>query len=224
MKHIFLILFSQTFFNISYSQQVEMQDSVISKSDSTVKIYKAKTLKKGFYKNRTEFFNNAPSIIIDFKVVKKSDSKKRQKAGVLRVDYKLPSGQTIDDESVWGFCDGEFVYVSDNNFGLEKKYWKLDCLGPHPFFIRAYKPTPLLGVAASALSKSFEVFLLGEKENFKISISNEMIDLFESEQDIQEGYKNAIAPPGEIDPYINLTAIKREYLHRFNERLIQRGE
>ncbi len=203
-------------------------DSAVAKP---VKIYKSKVLNKGFYKSKEEFFNNAPSIIRDFSVKEQTTSEKKIARGMMAVSYKLEEGEPLINEKVWGFCDGNDVYVYFAD--IRGDFRKLDCIGPYPFFLSLPKTTVpgliltgavegTLSVAAQIISLDnyCEIFLMNEKGKFKKAYSADVLELFEWEPDIWEHFRYELGPDIE-EPNPNRNTITRKYLTEFNKRLIE---
>jgi hypothetical protein len=145
-------------------------DTVITPADTTTqKIYKAQILKKGFYKDKEEFFNNAPSLIRNFTVEQKTVSDKKKKGGIMKVQYVIADNEAPVGNNIWGFCDSTDVYVWH-----AQNFWKLDCIGPHPYFVyplKSYVSWPNFGIIAGLIidesMPSYEIFLMDKKGRFK---------------------------------------------------------
>ncbi len=189
-------------------------------ADSTQpKVYKAKMLAKGFYKNKEEFFNNAPSITRAFTVQEKTISDKKKAGGIMAVAYVLEDGGVMSDDEVWGFCDGKDVYVKCVK--VLGNYWKLDCIGPHPYFVFPLYQL-LVSLPAQALSgPAYEIYLMNKKGKFKRADSDDVLELLQAEPTIKYSFRNALGPDM-YEPNPNRSAITREYLKKFNEALIEK--
>lgn len=88
------------------------------------KIYTAAILKKGLYKNYNEFINNSPSITTAFMVAERDSSRGGNPYEYIMKNGTAPTG-------IWGFCDGQDVYVK----GLRiEGYCKLNYIGKYSFF------------------------------------------------------------------------------------------
>jgi len=193
-------------------------DSAIATIDTLPqKIYKSKALKKGFYRNQEEFFNNAPSVTRDFTVKEKTTIEKRKAGGISAVVYVLADGEAAVEGEIWGFCDGKDVFVKSHvGYGYS---WKLDCIGQHPYYIFPLQR----GVVDIITGASYEIILMNKKGKFKRVHSAGIIELFESEPDIQYDFKKALGPDI-YEPNPNRSAITRKYLKLFNERLIEQEQ
>lgn len=102
-----------------------------------VKIYQSTTLTIGIYKTYDEFINNSPSITEDFAVVEKNTLR-----GGSPFDFKIKSGIKVG--KVFGFCDGQNVYVKGLRMG---GYCKLDYIGCYSFFVYETNGVGLISAA-----------------------------------------------------------------------------
>lgn len=71
--------------------------------------------KKGVYKTFQEFLYNNPSI-------KEYELQKTKKADMLYI--KNDQGEAIPTRKVWGFCDGEFIYINSQNIFFPLQFYK----------------------------------------------------------------------------------------------------
>ena len=96
-------------------------------------------LKKGFYKNFQECVDNAPSTFRDFEVtyIPINNGNNKIVAATIKLKDSSPNAKI---DSVWGFCDGEsvFVDVSATTIPSQKQYWKLQCRGHNPYYYYSY--------------------------------------------------------------------------------------
>lgn len=143
MKHIVASVIFTALCNIAFAQTGNgvTKDSV---------------LKKGFYKNFQEYLDNAPSIsMAGFRVTKFIKSK--TDSTIVGADF-LGDYTTHHVGHIWGFCDGENVYISYSRSMVDKRYWKAQCLGRHPFINYAEKNIVAFGppviAAATAIASA----------------------------------------------------------------------
>jgi hypothetical protein len=206
MKYLsfFIMLFS---LNNGYAQTTDS----INVSEVNV-VWKARPnmypLKRGFYKTYAEFLENAPSIQRTFTLVEKTKSEERKARGICAVNFDIKEGEDKVGR-IWGFCDGNAVYAKVNR--LEGKYWKLEYIGPHSYFIHVSQVRSLgTLIAASAL---------GTREFSFIANDGKMVQIFTS------GLKRLLKQcPGldeefESDPNKKDEEVKKKYLRRLNEYL-----
>ncbi|MES2850056.1 MAG: hypothetical protein V4685_13440, partial [Bacteroidota bacterium] len=227
----FISLISLKAISQTDSSKTLVTDSVVILPDTAnQKIYKSKQLVKGFYLNKDEFFNNRPSIKRNFSVTERTTSAKYKAAGILPVKYVLAEGEAPIQDKIWGFCDGSNVYAySQAGLSSNINFWKLDCIGPHPFYVFPLGndwvdiSNPIsftVDMLSLAAGPSYEIFMLNKKGKFKKVYSEDLLELFEEEPDIQYDFKHALG--GDIyEPNLNRSGITRIYLKKFNERLIE---
>lgn len=92
-------------------------------ANAQIPIVKDSVLVKGFYKDFKEFKNNNPSINIDYEIESKevncgsSDSSESFDKFTVLVSSK----NAVQVEKVWGFCDGERIYINIAHKDLRKK-------------------------------------------------------------------------------------------------------
>ena len=100
------------------------------KIDTAEKIWQTKELKRGFYKNITEYLINSPSITTEFIVFKRNIAELLFQQGS---EYAVKGA--IDEDEVIGLCDGKDIYLNYNN---HRGYSKIEYLGAYSFFTYIY--------------------------------------------------------------------------------------
>jgi len=205
----------------------------------TGRIYNASMLKTGFYQNYQEFISNSPSIDphveITYIRISKNDST------IIGASYKLEDSTALS-KHIWGFCDGKDVYISFNPSLLGKHYWRLESLGPYPFFsyleknVAAMGP-PLMAIATVALTASeaplSKLKTIDDDGKTSAASIKRLKEWLAPEPDLLEafnrtGYKNPAAlGPGPLTPrypdsYQGKIRAIREYLLKLDQRLQQK--
>lgn len=107
-----------------------------------------KQLKKGFYKNYQEYLDNNPSITHDFRTELFRANKRD--TTVIAGAYTL-NDQRIKLKKIWGFCDGESVFIRYKVL-IGNTFYKAQVLGPHPYFLYKEKMILLAGPPVMALA------------------------------------------------------------------------
>jgi len=200
----------------------------------TAKIYNCPQLKAGFYKNYDEFLNNAPSSTLKFQTI--LFSKNKVDSTIIGAEYKLidPSA-TVND--VWGFCDGKTVFVKYSRSVFTKRFWKLEGLGPIPFFTYKEKDIIAAGpgllklatIAASASAPAEYISMFvnekGKFKQFDISRIRQLLkpyaELYKAFRLYTDRYDNV--DPGEPesqDVYSQKIKIMKDFIERLNATII----
>ena len=103
-----------------------------------------RSLNKGFYLTYQEFINNSPSIKYDFNVIEFPETP----SDSLGIDVKfILNDATKKIHDIWGFSDGNAVYVSYPIASSIKHYWKLNNTGIIPFFYFRNTDNPSLSLS-----------------------------------------------------------------------------
>jgi hypothetical protein len=125
MKFPFFILIHLFAFSFSvYSQTLIFEDST--------------GLKRGIYKNFSEFKFNRPSINYEFTIEEgvQNYGPKRDSLGH-KVYYLVLSEPSLNNDSVWGFCDGKNIYINNVYFFKPKsRFDKIEYMGRYCYFTR----------------------------------------------------------------------------------------
>lgn len=118
MKKIYALLFICLLSQAVFSQKLIVDDTL--------------NLKKGIYKTFNEFKENAPSIPLEFEVIKVNE---------IAYQLKIDQEKTNFYGSVWGFCDGKKVYINvdfdmsmRNKFRPQSYYGVLQNIGRYCYF------------------------------------------------------------------------------------------
>lgn len=190
------------------------------KSDSVV-------LKRGIYKTKEELLNNTPSILTPFSFTLFSVASKNGDLNYYTKGYQFDDSSK-PQKKVFGFCDGNNVYVRIKEYEKgfnEHKFYRLNHLGKFPFIalshttivIPFYNTMPILalGVAAyTASSPQTEVWYFNKKGVLRIATEQAFYFLLEEDKDlykefVSEKHKNS-------NEYI-------KYLLKMNERYTPKG-
>jgi len=131
---------------IKYFNSTTIAKEKKTKIDTAQRIWQAKELKKGFYKSSTEYITNSPSIIKDFVVIQRTQADLMFMHGS-EFTYKVSDG-SVDNDEVYGFCDGKDVYI---NYDHPKGYCKMEYIGPYTFFTYVIHATGALALIPDQL-------------------------------------------------------------------------
>jgi hypothetical protein len=207
----------------------------------TGRIYNRTVLRPGFYKDYREYIDNAPSITVpvDFTYISIS----KNDSAIIGATYKTKDGSKITGH-LWGFCDGKDVYIEYSPSLLSTRYWRLESLGPHPFFsypdktVAAMGP-PLMAVATVALTASQPPLLklrtIDEDGKTSVASLKRVEEWLEPEPDLlaafrRTGYKHPNTTDRDKtearfpDTYKERMQAIREYLLKLNQRLLQKAQ
>lgn len=136
----------------------------LSQTDSSQRqnnILTCTKLRRGIYKSFHEFKTNSPSVTREFEVVRASKSK-RVLMGTAEIKpmYIDPAGKLSKvEKKMWGFCDGDTIYLAIEKDVYSNEYVKLFHLGRYSLF-SSYSSLSSLsrgiigGALGSILSKS----------------------------------------------------------------------
>lgn len=198
-------------------------------------------MKPGFYKDYQEYVDNSPSITtpvdITYIAISRNDST------IIGATYKTKDGSKIAGH-LWGFCDRKDVYIEYSSSLLSTKFWRLESLGPHPFFSYTEKDVaamgpPLMAVATVALTASQAPLckLRTIDDNGKTSTASlqRVEEWLKPEPDLlaafrRTGYKHPNTTdrdktePRFPDTYQGRIQAIREYLLKLNQRLLQKAQ
>jgi len=206
----------------------------------TARIYNCSVLKTGFYSNYQEFISNSPSISTHFEItylrISKNDST------IIGASYKLSDGTKLPAH-IWGFCDGKDVFINFSPSLIAKHFWRLESLGPYPFFsyleknVAAMGP-PLMAIATVALTASqppmSKLRTIADNGKTRAASIKRLKVWLEPEPDLlaafnRTGYKTPAAQgpepsaPRYPDSYQGRISAIREYLLKLNQRLQQKS-
>jgi len=185
------------------------------KSDSVI-------LKKGIYKTKEELLNNTPSILNPFSFTLFSVASKNGTINYYTIGYQFDD-TSKPQKKVFGFCDGNDVYVRiieyEKGFN-EHKFYRLTHLGKFPFItlnhttiaLPFYNTMPMfaLGVAAyTATSPQIEVWYFNKKGVFSKATEQAFYFLLKEDKDLYKEF-------GSENHYNSNVYIK--YLLKMNER------
>lgn len=208
----YLLICFITLFQVSFAQV------------DTNKIYNCSQLKRGFYKNYEEYINNSPSGSVEFTTVHLTKSK--SDTTIIGAEYKLvDSLQRL--KNVWGFCDGESVFVEYNNSLFVKRFWKLE-IGIYPFFTYKYKDIygpGLIKLITIAEPAQFLLMLITDKGKFREPDIKLMRKILKDEPTLLKKFRTYTDRYDNLDPYepvpeeISLEKLKiiKEFLIKINE-------
>ena len=206
----------------------------------TAKIYNRAELKPGFYKDYQEYIDNSPSITVPVDITYIAIS--RNDSTIIGATYKTKDGSKIAGH-LWGFCDGKDVYIEYSPSLFATKFWRLESLGPHPFFsytekdIAAMGP-PLMAVATVALTASkpplCKLRTIDDDGKTSVASLQRVEDWLKPEPDLlaafrRTGYKHPTTTdrdktePRFPDTYQGRMQAIREYLLKLNQRLLQKA-
>jgi hypothetical protein len=184
-------VFSLVFITNSYAQTIDT----------------SQTLKKGFYKSYEEFIANSPSITYPFQVffIKKG----KMDSTIIAAEYKLED--TLKKVGkVWGFCDGNSVFVAYSSKGIGKKYWKLESTGKYPFFTYAYRSSfslPMGGLIELATSlastiiasNEFDLMIINDKGKLQTPTEDVIKKLLLGYPELSQSFKKEMSKFPEVD-------------------------
>jgi hypothetical protein len=175
-------------------------------------VWKAKSnmypLKRGFYKTYAEFLRNEPSIERTFTLIEKTKSEDRKLRGICAVNFDIKEGEDKVGR-IWGFCDGNAVYAKVAK--MEGKYWKLEYIGPHSYFIHV------------AQVRSFTMLLvasaIGTREFSYFADDGKMVQIFA--RGLKKLFKQCPGLDVEFENDVNKKdeEVQKKYLRRLNEYL-----
>ena len=169
------------------------------KIDTAERIYNAKVLKKGLYKNFTEFITNSPSTTKEFTVVERTQADLMFMHGS-EYTFKV-LGSNIEESDVYGFCDGKDVFI---NYDHPKGYCKMECIGPYTFFTYTVHGSGALALVPDQL------MILDEKGKFmNATVNNVKKILMERNKDLADEYEGIEDKKDK----------RKEYLTKLNQSL-----
>jgi hypothetical protein len=134
---------------IKYFNSASIAKDAKTRIDTAQRIWQAKTLKKGFYKSAIEYVTNSPSIVKDFLVFQRNAADLVFQHGG-DYSFKLIAGQgpALDETEIYGFCDGDYVYL---NYDHPKGYSKIEHLGAYSYFTYTYHGTGVIALLPDQL-------------------------------------------------------------------------
>ena len=200
----------------------------------------SRTLKKGLYRNYTDFINNEPSYTDEFIVTPVYLNKKDTTNIIAGVYHLADSTKTLDH--VWGFCDGHTVFINSSPSLTIHYYWKLISLGKYPFFKGASnsKGIPGLNIGSSLRflatqtihfkPRNLLIQIITEKGRFKepdisymkklLAPRPELLKAFVAEAGPYEKFDNPNVDIFESDEdYENKLTIIAHYLIKLNDAI-----
>lgn len=184
--------------------------------NDSIKINYDRVLVKGIYKTYQEFLDNRPSIQVNFFTT-------LIRAG--KSDSSIIAGKSIKVDSVrsstkiWGFCDGNNVFVYYSGTLFEKRYWKLQCKGPNPYFYYLNKDViggpSIFGLVTlatmAALPPSVELMIISKTGKPQYALHKNLKKLLRDNPILyQEVKKETIMPD----------SLRRRYVIRYNEAIM----
>jgi hypothetical protein len=200
-KHLFLLVVIAVTVQKSRAQEIVN----LSEVDSIIRSQPGYVLKRGIYKNYQEFLNNSPSITREFKVDQKTKSEKALIKGICAVGLDVLSGQEKIGQ-VWGFCDGNAVYYNHSIF--ENKYWKLQYIGPNPFFFHGRQIRTAQGLLNAGFDGTFvDLYFITDKGKSRLANDGYLSRLFKSEPSLRDY---------DYDPNKKGDNTKQQYLRKYN--------
>ncbi len=185
--------------------------------NDTSKIYNSNWLKRGFYKNYEEYLNNSPSVTPDFTTVLLY-IKSRKDTIITGAKYKINDGTTI--HGVWGFCDGNDVFITKRISLFKKRFLIAQYIGKNPFFVFWHKDIyaigpPLFALATAAASAaapaSFELMFINAEGKARNASYKNLKKLFAANPELLKRFKTE---------RVFTDKIKTEYMVEFNEKYI----
>lgn len=191
------------------------------------KIYLCTTLKKGFYLSYNEFMANAPSVTIPFDVIYYTRSNKD--TTIMGASYKLTGEEKLSTE-VWGFCDGKDVYI-EYSHGFRQRFWKLECLGPYPFFSSLQKNVVAIGglpmaLVTTAITVSqpaqLDCRVITPDAKYREPSARLLRKWMASDPELLADFKIVYERVLEED-WLTRQRLLREYLFKLNERLVSKS-
>lgn len=168
----------------------------IAQTDSVIAPVPA--LKKGFYKNYQEYLDNNPSINGDFTTQLFRASKKD--TTVIAASFKLLTNENINISKLWGFCDGESVFIRYKVL-IGNNFWKAQVLGPKPYFLYKEKMIfaagpPLMALATAAATAAvpagFDVMVVTGKGRPKYVWNGTMKKILADQPELLAAYKKEV--------------------------------
>ena len=209
------------FFLLCIGASAMAQSDVINKvaTDTSISKVPPRAKRPWAYSNYQEFLDNKPSILSGFTIV--ADMR----------DDTLPTGAAtikFDDSvkhkpKVWGFSDGNMVYVAPPKGFLAKKvYVPLEYIGKYSFYVILERDSYAVGpglitklVSAAVTSKTSRLYsqlmVIDEKGKSQEADVDYLLKLFKQSAVVYHAYYQETV----TDKYQKM----REYLVRFNESL-----
>ena len=167
-------------------------------------IFETKTLKKGIYKTLEEFKNNNPSEELKYETTYKDRSPgiAQTRVRAYRINIDKRDGQFIG--RVFGFCDGNSVFLCDGRRTLHKKldFFKLQNLGRYSYLELRVAVSNYGGGPTSELQR--RVVFLGGTQTFNIDVTytSDVEDFLKDDPEIAKMYNEERKKTKNIGLYI----------------------
>ena len=198
--------------------------------------HSAPALKRGIYLSYREYLDNNPAVTDSFNVWYIAKRRKDTVTSQAEYHFQDKKHKTYDS---WGFCDGQSVFVYYIDFySVKGKFWKLECLGPNPFFTVARKKGVLLvgppvvqlleaAVQSAGSSAQFEMVVIDNSGSVRLAnlkvvrkLLGEQPDLLKEFKETSEGYEdyeNGYNGKEETEEmYESKVLLMKDYLLRLN--------
>lgn len=175
----------------------------------------ARQLKRGFYKNYQEYLDNNPSISGDFTTQLYRASKKD--TTIIAASFNMISNQNFKVNKVWGFCDGESVFIRYKVL-IGNNFWKAQVLGPKPYFLYKEKMIfaagpPLMALATAAVTAAvpagFEIMAVTGKGRPKYVWKGTMKKILADQPELLAAFKKEVK--------VISNTYRAKYLKLYNE-------
>lgn len=206
---------------VNSGRQTETADS----SQIIVPVNPVSPHKRGVYKTYEEYLDDNPSIDAAFSSTQLHLTRKSDLVVAARIKF---AGKR--QKPIWGFSDGEFVYVrAVSGQFFQNQYWKLQCDGPRPYVYYAEKPIFFIGgmglavaavaAAGSAALPPMTTMMVVEPRTkkfhqIKMIGKRKMRALLQDYPDLLEAFNN--------EPLMS-QVLKAKYLTEYNKRKVEKS-
>lgn len=199
MKKSLLLILSISFFGFICKSQNNTQQEI-----KELPIIKTDSLKHGVYFNFNEFLQNTPSLTEVKIIYLKRNSKLMEIPGAKAYCYNFfdqkHSLLHIQD-SVWGFCDGENIYVKHKD-----DYFKIVKFGRFCLIVNSFISGINLGASSpyNTSHSSIEYILdINSGEIFKFKVSSLKKKILKYDKVLLEKFKDESLKKTMITKYLN---------------------
>lgn len=176
----FLLLFQFILIsNLCISQTLIIDDSVV--------------LKKGIYRSFNEFKFNNPSLPLNYAITNITNSTGKyifNNSGVTLFELKVPEDEADKVGEVFGFCDGNDVYINPSLTKYSKRsyFYKLATLGLYCYFDCAYLEYTKYGSSLRVDRCALSINTGEVKDNLRKK--SELKELFGNDDEILNSIEN----------------------------------
>lgn len=170
-------------------------------------ILTTEVLRKGVYRSFEEFRTNSPSLTGEFYMKEKSEFAQSNLGSVKNKLYHLDSNgnETRIKHSVWGYCDGENVYILWDNDGtvLKDYFLKIQFLGRYCLF----EDSGYNNVAGTTMvNRYYTDYVLNINNGEVFHLKNKVVKIIlERDSDMLKEFKNET----------NKSSVRREYIKKY---------